>query len=65
LTTTYTRKDLDHEARNVVATVRKNMPACLRRTVKAAGWALRLGTLAVLVVYFDDQNGRHDINVAI
>ncbi|MBE3118068.1 MAG: hypothetical protein IMZ50_04830 [Candidatus Atribacteria bacterium] len=64
--TYYTRKELDHEARRVVVAVRKNMPACLRRAVKAAGWALRVGAgFPVLVVYFTDQNGRHDINVAI
>jgi len=63
--TTYTRAHLDREARQAVATFRRTLPANIRRTVKADGWRLRVGDCPTLVAQFHDDNGPHDINIAI
>jgi hypothetical protein len=66
---TYTRKDLDTEARCSVRDFRRQLPAAIRRTVKAhpGEWALRVHADRdpVLLAYFTDENGRHEINIAL
>jgi len=64
---TYTRKDLDTEARCSVRDFRRTLPAAVRRTVKPDGWGLRIHAdmNPVLLAYFKDENGRHEINIAI
>lgn len=64
---TYTRKDLETEARCSVRDFKRKLPAAIRRTVKPAGWALRVhsGCAPVLLAYFDDEAGRHEINIAL
>lgn len=64
---TYTRKDLDHEARCSVRNFKRTLPATIRRTVKADGWGLRFhgDRSPILLAYFRDENGRHEINIAI
>ena len=63
--TTYTRAHLDREARLAVAAFRRTLPANLRRSVKHDGWTLRIGDNTALVAQFHDDNGPHDINIAI
>jgi len=64
---TYTRKDLDAEARCSVRDFKRTLPASVRKTVKAAGWALRVYPIGgpVLLAYFNDESGKHEINIAI
>jgi len=64
---TYTRKDLDAEARCSVRDFKRTLPTAIRRTVKPAGWALRVEAnhAPVLLAYFNDESGRHEINIAI
>ena len=68
-TDTYTRKDLDTEARCSVRDFKRTLPVAVRKTVRAAGWALRVhpigGPAPVLLAYFNDENGPHEINIAI
>ena len=63
--TTYTRKELDHEARWAVNAFRRTLPSVFRRTVKYDGWILRVGDHTSLVAFFTDENGQHDIPIAI
>ena len=63
---TYSRKALEAEARYSVRDFKRTLPAAIRRTVKPAGWAVRIGGAhVVLLAYFDDENGRHEINIAL
>jgi hypothetical protein len=64
---TYTRRDLETEARCSVRDFKRKLPAAIRRTVKPAGWALRVHAdrSPVLLAYFDDEAGRHEINIAL
>ena len=64
-TTTYTRAHLDREARGAVTRFKATLPAALRRSVKYDGWTLRVGDQDALVAQFHDDNGPHDINIAI
>ena len=65
MATTYTRKELDREARLAVANFRRTLPASVRRTVIPFGWQLLIGERASLLALFNDENGLHSINVAI
>jgi hypothetical protein len=62
---TYTRAHLDREARLSVRSFKRSVPASLRRSVKYDGWTLRVGDNTALVAQFHDENGPHDINIAI
>jgi len=63
--TTYTRAHLDREARLSVARFRRTLPTAFRRSVTYDGWTLRVGDNTALVAQFHDDNGPHDINIAI
>jgi len=65
--TTYTRAHLDREARFAVDAFRRTLPAGFRRSVKYDGWALRVYPIGgpVLLAYFNDESGKHEINIAI
>jgi hypothetical protein len=63
--TTYTRAHLNREARFAVDAFRRTLPAACRRSVKYDDWTLRVGDNTALVAQFHDENGPHDINIAI
>jgi hypothetical protein len=63
--TTYTRAHLDREARLAVRRFKRTAAAFLRVTIKYDGWTLRVGDNTALVAQFHDENGPHDINIAI
>ena len=65
--TTYTRKELDDIARDVLQTRRNELPpGYLKNAAKLHGWTLILnGPAASLAVMIDDPTGRRQVNVAI
>ena len=65
MTTTYTRKELDREARLAVRNFKHTLPTAIRRTVIPFGWQLLIGERASLLALFNDENGLHSINIAI
>ena len=65
MTTTYTRKELDREARLAVRTFKRTLPTAIRQTVVPFGWQLLIGERVSLLALFNDENGLHSINIAI
>lgn len=66
-TTTYTKAELEREARTAVRAFKKTLPAAIRRTVRPAGWELRIlpTNEARLLTRFTDEAGLHEISVLI
>ena len=65
--TSYTRKELDDIARDILRTRRNELPpGYLKNAATLAGWTLILnGPATSLAVMIDDPTGRRQVNVAI
>ena len=66
-TTIYTKADLNREALAAVRSFKKTLPQAVRRTVRLAGWQLRIlpTNEARLLARFTDEAGAHEISVLI
>ena len=66
MTTHYTRKELDDIARDIIKTLKKELPPAYRHCPRLAEWTLVVeGVCVTLAVLIDDHTGRRQVNVAI
>jgi len=63
---TYTRKELDRMARDILKAQKRSLPPAYRHCPKLAGWTLIINESRItLAVQIDDHAGRREHHVAI